>query len=408
MANKAKYDFGFSETTIFKESGLLGRLLRVSMREVCIILRHPIYILSMVLVPILVTALFTTLMEQGQPLEMPVGVVDLDNSSTTRKLIRTLDSFQSSKVVAHYPSVEEARHAIQKGEIYAFMYFPKNTTDDLLASRQPKISFYYTNTSLTAGALLFKDMKTMATLGSAAVGQATLTAKGYRPELIMPVLQPVTIDLHLVGNPWVSYNIFLCMMIIPGCLLLIVFLITTYSFGTEIKFGTAKDLMRESGDNIVVAVLAKMIPHHLIFLAVMYGIMVYLFGILHFPAPGGVGRLALLGFLCVLASQGFGLFMFSLLPTIRMAMSICSLWGVLSFSMVGSAYPVLAMDAPLQALSWLFPLRHYYVIYHTCVLNAYPLSDVAANICVLLAFGLMPWLLVKYLGHALRHYEYMQ
>ena len=41
---------------------------------------------------------------------------------------------------------------MQKGEIYGFLYIPSGTADALLASRQPKISFYYTMTSLTAAA----------------------------------------------------------------------------------------------------------------------------------------------------------------------------------------------------------------------------------------------------------------
>lgn len=86
------------------------------------------YLFCMIVFPVFVTFFFTSLMDEGQPQDMPVGVVDLDNSSTTRKLTRLLDSFQSTKVVAHYPSVDEARHAVQKGDIYGFVYFPKNTT----------------------------------------------------------------------------------------------------------------------------------------------------------------------------------------------------------------------------------------------------------------------------------------
>ena len=383
-------------------------IIKVALREMRIIIGHHIYLTCMVMMPLVVTILFTSLMQDGQPGEMPVGVVDNDNTTTTRKLTRTLDSFQSSKVVAHYPNIEEARHAMQKGEIYAFLYFPKNTTDDLLSSRQPKISFYYSNTSLTAGALLFKELKTMATLGSAAVGKATLTAKGYRDEVIMPVLQPIALDVHTVGNPWVSYNIYLSTMLIPGCLLLLIFLITAYSFGTELKFDTAKELMATAGDNVAVAALGKLLPQTLIFLTVIYLEMFYLFGILHFPAPGGFWHLALLGLLSVIGAQGLGLFIFALIPHMRMAMSVCSLWGVLSFSMVGSAFPVFAMDAPLQALAWLFPLRHYYMIYQLCVFNSYPLSDALPYILTLLLFVALPWLLYLRLGKALRQYYYTE
>lgn len=381
-------------------------ILKVAIREMRIIMHRPIYLLCMILLPLFVAFLFTSMMQDGQPGEMPVGIVDNDNTSTTRKLIRTLDSFQSSKVVARYPNVEEARHAIQRGEIYAFLYFPKNTTDDLLASRQPKISFYYSNTSLTAGALIFKDMKTMATLGSAAIGQATLSAKGIPQEMIMPILQPIAVDLHTIGNPWVSYNIYLSTMLIPGCLLLFILLITAYSLGTELKFGTSKELMAIAGDKTLTALLGKMLPQTLIFLMVMYLEMFYLFGVLHFPAPGGFWTLALLGLLAVLATQGFGVFIFSLIPHLRMSMSICSLWGVLSFSMVGSAFPVFAMDAPLQALSWLFPLRLYYMIYQLCVFNPYPITDAMPYIIAMILMTLSPLLLLKRLGKAMRKYEY--
>ena len=352
----------------------------------------------MVVLPICVTLFFTTLMADGQPEDMPVGVVDLDNTTTTRKLTRLFDSFQNSKVVAHYPSMSEARHAMQRNEIYGFLLFPKNMTQDLISSRQPKMSFYYSNTSLTAGALLYKEMKTLCTLGSAAVGKATLSAKGATEEQAMTFLQPVALDSHMIGNPWVNYNMYLCNMLVPGAYMIFIFLITAYAIGTERKFGTLDDWIRSAGGNPqsitywaqLKAITGKLLPHTVIFLLVMYLIMAYMYGYLGFPAPGGMKRLALLGFLAVTASQGFATFISLLIPDIRMSMSICSLWAVLSFSMVGSAFPVFAMDAPLQSAAWLFPLRHYYMVYQLCVFNTYPLADAWMHLAALALFTLSP------------------
>ena len=176
----------------------------------------------MVVFPIAVTFFFTDLMHDGQPTEMPVGVVDLDNSSTTRALIRRLDAFQSSRIAGRYASVADAREAIQRNEIYAFIYFPEDMTDKLAANRQPKISFFYSSTSLTAGALLFRDLKTISTLGSAAVGQSVMSAKGFTPGQIKTFLQPITIDLHPINNPWINYNIYLSTTLVPGILMLFI------------------------------------------------------------------------------------------------------------------------------------------------------------------------------------------
>ena len=386
---------------------MLKRLYDVIMRELLIIKRNHIYWFCMVIFPLATVVFFTSLMDDGLPFEMPVGVVDLDNTSTSRSLTQRLDAFQMSKVVAHYPSVAEARRAIQENEIYGFLYIPKGTTEKLLASRQPKISYYYSYTTLASGALLMKDLKTISTLGSAAVGQATLRARGATDAQIQTLLQPIRVDLHQIANPWTNYNVYLTTMIVPGMFMLFIFLISAYSLGNELKFDTSKELMKTADNNIVVAILGKFLPQTLIFLAVVYAYEWYVFFHLGFPHLGSPLMLILLGLMQVLGAQGFGIFAFGLTPSLRMSMSICSLWGVLSFSMAGAAFPVMGMDAPLQSIAWLFPLRHYYMLYQICVFNGYPLLEAWFHFVALGAFMLLPWLVMKKLKNALLNYVYI-
>lgn len=387
---------------------MIKDLLNTARREIGIIVSTPVYLLCMVVLPLFVMIFFTTLMQQGQPNKMPVGIVDLDNTTTTRSMTRKLDAFQNTNVVAYYNSVDEARQAIQENKIYGFMYFPKGTTDKLLASRQPKISFYYTYTSLTAGALLYKDLKTIATLGSAGVGSKTMSAKGFTDKQIKTFLQPIAIDMHAVRNPWTNYNFYLTTMLVPGCMMLFIFLITPYSFGTELKFNRAKKLLAISGENTWTMLLGKLLPQTLIFLVMFYIYSFYTYGLLGFPHEGGTWHILLLGLLAVTASQGFGAFMFGLIPSLRMSMSTCSLWAVLSFSLVGTAFPVFAMDAPLEGIAQLFPLRHYFRIYQTSVFNDFPLSYVWINIVVMIVFSLLPVLVAGNIRKAMREYKYIE
>lgn len=346
-------------------------------------------------------------MREGIPQQMPIGLVDQDQTTTTRKLIRTLDAFQSTQIVANFPDVSTARQAMQRGEIYGFLYFPQGTTDKLLASRQPKISFYYSYTSITAGALVFRDLKTISTLGSAAVGSSTMKAKGYTERQIQTFLQPIVIDLHPLGNPWTNYNFYLSTMLIPGCILLFVFLVATYCIGTELKEGTAHQWIDTADGDVVSALLGKMLPLTLTFLAVFYGYLIYVFYVLGFPHEGGFLPILLLGTLTVLAAEGFGIFVFGIFPSLRMSMSMCSLWAVLSFSMVGTAFPTIAMDPALEILANLFPLRHYFMIYQISVLGGYPLADVWGNICALILFAALPLIVLRRIGNVARHYTYL-
>ena len=385
----------------------LELIFQIMLREMQILRQNHIYRFCMVLFPILVIFFFTSLMDEGVPTDLPVGVVDLDNTSTSRSLTRRLDGFQMSKVVAHYPNVTEARRAIQKGEIYGFLYIPKGTTEKLLASRQPKISYYYTYTVIAAGSMMMKDLKTISTLGSAAVGQATMRAKGFTDRQIQAVLQPIRIDLHQLTNPWSNYNIYITTVMVPGIIMLFIFLISTYSLGTELKFNTSKQWLQMAGENMTIAMLGKFLPQTIIWLAIVFGYQWYVFFHLGFPHLGSPWMLVLLGLMQVLASQGFGIFAFGLMPSLRMSMSISSLWAVLSISMAGSAFPVIGMDSPLQSMSWLFPLRHYYMIYQICVFNGYPLIEGWFHFAAMAALMLMPWLVIKKIKNAMLTYVYI-
>lgn len=385
----------------------LRQIYHIMLRELTLLRRNLIYLFCMVVFPILTIFFFTSVMGDGLPTDMPAGVVDLDNTSTSRSLVRRLDAFQMTKVVAHYPSVAEARRAIQRNEIYGFLYIPEGTTEQLLASRQPKISYYYTYTTLAAGALLMKDMKTISTLGSAAVGQTTMRAKGYTDRQIQAVLQPIKIDLHQIANPWSSYNAYLSTVMIPGIIMLFIFLISAYSVGTELKFGTGKEWLEKANGNITIALLGKFLPQTIIWFAIVFGYEYYVFYHLQFPHLGSTWMLVLLGLMQVLASQGFGIFAFGLMPSLRMSMSVCSLWAVLSMSMAGSAFPIMGMDGPLQSLSWLFPLRHYYMIYQISVLNGYPLIEAWFHFVALATFLLLPWFVVKKIKNAMLTYVYI-
>ena len=385
----------------------IKRVFHIFVRELVIMWRQPIYGFCTLVFPLLVVAFFTTLMNEGEPVEMPVGVVDQDNTHVSRAMIRRLDGFQTTRVVGHYANMNDARSAIQRNKIYAFLLIPKGTTDKLLNSEQPKISFYYSNVTLVAGSLLYRDLKTVAALGSAAVGSTKLSALGKTSKEIRTFLQPISVDLHMVGNPWASYNIYLSTAMVPGVLMVFVFLLVPYSIGTELKFHRSKQWMRMADNNIHIAILGKILPQTMLFTLVMWCFEFYIFYGLGFPHPGGVVPIMLLGFLSILACQCFGIFVFGLMPSLRLSMSVCSLWSVISFSASGATFPVFAMDSMIHSLAQLFPLRHYYMIYQMCIFNGYPLSYAWFNFMALAIFVCLPIFTINNIKKAMLVYVYI-
>ena len=370
-------------------------LLNIAKREVLRIAVRPLYLFCMIIAPVFCYLFFTTLMANGLPTDLPAGVVDLDNTSTTRNIIRNLDAFQQTHIVAHYPSVMEARKAIQRGEIYSFYYIPEGTTEATLASRQPKVSFYVNYSYLIAGSLLYKDQRTISELAAGAVGRATLYAKGATEDQAMAFLQPIVIDTHALNNPWLNYSVYLCNTLFPGILMLLIFLTTIYTLGEEVKNGTGRELMHLADNSITKVLIGKLLPHTLVFFVIAVFYNVYLYGYLHYPCHSGIFPMLLAGLLLVLSSQAFGVFLFGLFGSFRLALSAASLWGVISFSISGFTFPVMAMHPTLQALCVLFPLRHYYLLYVNFALNGYPLIYAWQAVAALLVFLLLPFLILK-------------
>ena len=382
-------------------------LLNIAKREVLRIAVRPLYLFCMIIAPVFCYLFFTTLMANGLPTDLPAGVVDLDNTSTTRNIIRNLDAFQQTHIVAHYPSVMEARKAIQRGEIYSFYYIPEGTTEATLASRQPKVSFYVNYSYLIAGSLLYKDQRTISELAAGAVGRATLYAKGATEDQAMAFLQPIVIDTHALNNPWLNYSVYLCNTLFPGILMLLIFLTTIYTLGEEVKNGTGRELMRLADNSITKVLIGKLLPHTLVFFVIAVFYNVYLYGYLHYPCHSGIFPMLLAGLLLVLSSQAVGVFLFGLFGSFRLALSAASLWGVISFSISGFTFPVMAMHPTLQALCVLFPLRHYYLLYVNFALNGYPLIYAWQAVAALLVFLLLPFLVLKKLRTILLQYVYV-
>ena len=382
-------------------------LLNIAKREVLRIAVRPLYLFCMIIAPVFCYLFFTTLMANGLPTDLPAGVVDLDNTSTTRNIIRNLDAFQQTHIVAHYPSAMEARKAIQRGEIYSFYYIPEGTTEATLASRQPKVSFYVNYSYLIAGSLLYKDQRTISELAAGAVGRATLYAKGVTEDQAMAFLQPIVIDTHALNNPWLNYSVYLCNTLFPGILMLLIFLTTIYTLGEEVKNGTGRELMHLADNSITKVLIGKLLPHTLVFFVIAVFYNVYLYGYLHYPCHSGIFPMLLAGLLLVLSSQAFGVFLFGLFGSFRLALSAASLWGVISFSISGFTFPVMAMHPTLQALCVLFPLRHYYLLYVNFALNGYPLIYAWQAVVALLVFLLLPFLVLKKLRTILLQYVYV-
>ena len=77
------------------------RILQVARRELRIIRNRPLYFMGSVGVIVFCAIFFLTFFKGGLPTDIPIGVVDEDDSSTPRNFCQQLDATQLGKVVQY-------------------------------------------------------------------------------------------------------------------------------------------------------------------------------------------------------------------------------------------------------------------------------------------------------------------
>lgn len=384
------------------------RLVYIRRREIRMFSHRPVFLFCIIIAPVVCILFFTTLMAEGLPKRLPAAIVDEDNTHVTRIVCRLLDAFEETDVKHVYKDFHEARKAMQRGEIYGFFYLPKGLTDDCEANRQPTISFYTNDTYYVPGNLLFKDMKTASALAGLALTRSNQWGHGLRDDRVMGLLQPIVIETHPMKNSFLDYSVYLSNMLVPGIIILLILLTTTYTIGIEWKQQTQIELYNLSGQNPAIALAGKLFPQTVIYTIVMWFMDVWFFKYMGYPCNCGLPMMFGLSFLTVIASQGFGIFLFGLMAgEMRLSMCICSLWGILSFSVAGFTFPVTAMSPFLRFLAAWFPLRHYYLIYVNSTLDGFPIWNVWSSVVALLGFALLPLLVLPRYHKAFKKFKYL-
>lgn len=362
-------------------------------RELRIMRNRPIYLLGSVVTVAFCAIFFLTFLKQGLPHDLPIGIVDLDNSSLSRNFARQLDATQLGKVLK-YDSFAQAREDMQSGKITAVCVIPAGMYADVQASRRPTFTYYLNGLYFVGGALSYKNILTMINLADGAVQREVLRAKGVNEDAIMGRIQPVNVDIHQIGNQYTNYGYYLTNIFLPGVLALTVVIILIYSLGAELKYGTSRHLLSTAGGSMYNALFGKLVVYTTLFSVIGLILILLMYDWMHFPIKGSIWNMFLAIVLLVLASESVAIFIIGLLPIPRLALSIGALYSVLAFSMSGFTLPVETMPPYIQGLAEAFPLRHYFLFYSREVIFGTGFAGWWQEVIHLLIFLLLPSLVI--------------
>lgn len=366
----------------------------IFMRSVLQIVRRPIYWVAFFILPLFCFMLLTSLMENGLPSKVPAAMIDRDGSQLSRKITQNLSGMQMVDLVEDCNSYTEARHLMQEGSIFGYFLIPENFERDLMSGRKPVITFYTNMTYFVPASILFKTFKTTALYTKAGVVMTVLESVGATADEVTPLLLPINIQARGIHNPGLNYAIYLCNSFIPGVLELMIFLVTCFSLGQEIKYGTSRKLLMMAKGSIVRALAAKLLPQTIIWIVIAIFMESWLFKINGYPVYGSWFWLTVSEIMFVLACQGWAIFFFGVLPNLRLSLSACALLGILAFSIAAFSFPVESMYPSIGIFSWILPVRYNLLIYIDQALNGVDIYYSRVWFVAYIVFMILPFTLL--------------
>ena len=333
--------------------------MNVFLRELRRMTSRRIYLGAAVVLPLFLIFFMATIFGDGQMRHLPIGIVDGDNTATSRNIVRNIAAVPTFEIAKHYTDDAEARAAVQRREVYGYLSIPSDFEADMVRGNGATLNYYYHYALLAVGGEVMSAFeKALIPVRMAPIVVEAVTL-GATEESIETFLLPMTSDDHTLYNPSLDYAVYLAVPIFFIMFQILVLLVTLYAVGSERKQETGTMWLPAADGNILRAVAGKLLPYTLIFIceALLAGVVFFRWE--HIPMAGDMGLFALTMVLFIVATQSVAVILYSLFPVLSLVISVVSMVGSLGATLSGLTFPLSAMSPVVQWVARLFPVRHF-------------------------------------------------
>jgi len=334
----------------------------IAKREIGLLLANKTMILFAIILPFISILFFNTLLSVGVVRNLPIAVVDLDQSSISRNLISQLNATPELKIEVSPTSQADGERLIREGVVYGLVIIPNNFSNDIRQGKQTTVINQYNGSILLAGGLENKAFKRVVGTLSAGINIQKQMKQGVNMHQAKIKFQSVGSSNHVLSNPYTNYSYYLNSGFLTMFFQLFVILTTIYCFGSDLKYNKGVQLFRISNGNLITILAGKTLPYTLWFLFV--GLIMYysMFILQDFPLYGNKLAILLALVLLIIANQSFAILFIAISKSLREALTIGSGFTAVSLSFSGITFPIFGMPLLMQWMSQVFPFTHYFDI----------------------------------------------
>lgn len=192
----------------------MKQILNIAYYEVRHIFKDPILFLIVFIAPLAYAALFGVIYYSAVLTDIPVGVVDQDNSRLSREVVEAFSHDPAFKLVPSIDSYSQLKQGMQEGTIRAGIVIPEDFEAKLSQHRQTELLTIYDGSNLIWGYNTRKDMLEVVNQFSSQFTAEYLAGISLNDNEIKNVMDTVSLKMEVWYNPTYSYLTFIFMGLI--------------------------------------------------------------------------------------------------------------------------------------------------------------------------------------------------
>ena len=289
---------------------------------------------------------------------------------------------------AQVTDAEAAQRIIEEGKASLALVIPPGFGASLDGSRSAPLQLLADGTETQSAAIGLTYATLIVSRAQAARAQARL--KGLDPRVLRQVTS-VQVDtaVRILYNPTLASRNFMVPGVLGMILMIITTILTSLAIVKEKELGTLEQLIVTpiTPRQLIIGKLAPFVLISLVIITVVLVASLVLFGL---AVRGSLFVLYALSLLFMLSSLGIGLFVSTIARTQQQAMMISIFFFMMPMVILsGFVFPIENMPPVIQAVTYLFPLRYYFVIIRGLFLKGVGFSELWRETAALAGIGIV-------------------
>ncbi len=334
-------------------------ILRVANYEIKQLFNDHSLILTFLLAPIMYAFFLGSIYINKDIEEVPIAILDLDNSPTSRSLIRAMDATQQINIAEHLTSFSEGVDEINKLNIQGFVYFPNGFEAQLLSMKGTDLAVYLNTSQFLPSNNPNKDLQKVLITAGAGIRLKYYMAHGVDPENATQIVMPLQPDVRGIANPLNTYGGFL----LPGLFILILHQTLLFGIGESFTKDRQKKALPQilglANGQIHIYFIGKLSFYLLLYFAYFLLFLTTIFPIFNLNVHGSWDSMLLIALAMSLAVLMFGVFISSFFRTQVGFLEIIAFSSYPLFLMSGFSWPFQSMPVWIQYLAQFSPMTPF-------------------------------------------------